>query len=138
MSVYVDWLCRHGWVMRGRPVESCHLLADTLDELHAFAKKIGLKRSWFQNGSAPHYDLTASRRSEAVRAGAIELTRATFPEVYRRAKMSRITIEDRREIDKFKDHLGDIASGKDPLLAYAERYGEVVFDATAKKESISS
>lgn len=132
MSVYVDWLCKHGWKMRGRTVESCHLLADTLDELHDFAQKIGLKRSWFQNGSAPHYDLTASRRIEAVKAGAIELTRATFPEVYRRAKMSRITIEDRQEIAKFKDHLGDVAGGKDPLLAYAERYGEVVFDATNK------
>lgn len=37
------------------------------------AARIGLKREWFQPKSSPHYDLTASRRGRAVRAGAIEL-----------------------------------------------------------------
>jgi hypothetical protein len=39
------------------------------EELHAFAKKIGLKREWFQpwpKASIDHYDLTASRRKAAV------------------------------------------------------------------------
>lgn len=89
MAVYVDWLCKHGWKLRGRTIESCHLLADTLDELHAFAAQIGMQRAWFQNGSAPHYDLTPDRRAAAVQAGAIELTRQTFPDAYRSAKQSR-------------------------------------------------
>lgn len=28
---------------------SAHLTADTLDELHAFAARLGLKREWFQD-----------------------------------------------------------------------------------------
>ena len=51
---------------------SCHLTADTLDELHAFAKRIGLKRGWFQGkSSTPHYDLTPARREKALAGGAV-------------------------------------------------------------------
>lgn len=76
MSVYVDeimvWPHAKG-IFRGG---SCHLTADSLDELHAFAAKVGLKRAWFQNHPlAPHYDLTPGRRAVAVKAGAIEETR---------------------------------------------------------------
>lgn len=43
----------------------------SLDELHAFAELIGLRREWFQNGNVPHYDLTSrSKVAEAVRRGA--------------------------------------------------------------------
>ena len=53
-----------------------HLYADTLDELHAFAKRLGLRREWFQNRkNLPHYDLNSSRRKVAVSLGAIETTR---------------------------------------------------------------
>lgn len=42
--------------------DGVHLVADTYDELHAFAKKMGLKREWFQQQSRwPHYDLTTKR-----------------------------------------------------------------------------
>lgn len=74
MSVYVDDLIRwidHGPFARG----SCHMTADTLEELHAFASSIGLRRRWFQRHKiAPHYDLTSTRRATAVRAGAVELS----------------------------------------------------------------
>jgi len=51
----------------------CHLLCDeNLDELHAFAKSIGLKREYFQRSVVPHYDLTPSKRAKAVKAGAVE------------------------------------------------------------------
>jgi len=53
---------------------ACHLFcdrADRLEELHSLAKRIGLKRSWFQGDSVlPHYDLTASKQREAIKAGA--------------------------------------------------------------------
>lgn len=55
----------------------CHLFSDIhdLDELHAFAEKIGLKRCWFQNHqSLPHYDITPNRRTVAVAYGAKEVT----------------------------------------------------------------
>lgn len=55
------------------------MIADSLAELHAMAHKIGLKRSWFQDKrSGPHYDLTAFRRSAAIKAGAVELGRRDF------------------------------------------------------------
>ena len=51
----------------------CHLLCDeSLDELHAFAQSIGLKREYFQRSVVPHYDLTPSKRAKAVKAGAVE------------------------------------------------------------------
>lgn len=49
----------------------CHMFADTVDELHATAAKIGLRRDWFQSNSrTPHYDLTPSKRKLALAAGA--------------------------------------------------------------------
>ena len=69
--VYVDMLIDYGWKLG----PSCHLLADDIEELHLFAEKIGMKRSWFQEGDAsmPHYDLTANKRKQAVKMGATEI-----------------------------------------------------------------
>jgi hypothetical protein len=85
MAVYVDWLMQHGWVIRGRHTKSCHMFADSVGEIRQFAEKIGLKRSWLQFERAIHFDLTPSKRAEAVRAGAVELTRETFREKYHQA-----------------------------------------------------
>jgi hypothetical protein len=74
MSCYVDKLTNYGWKLGS----SCHLIADSVEELHEFADSIGLKRSWFQPKSTPHYDLTSSKRIEAVKSGAIELGRLEF------------------------------------------------------------
>ena len=78
MSVYVDPLCKNGWMLRGRPMPNSHMWADSDEELHAFADKIGLKRSWHQTSNAglSHYDLTPNRRIVAVRLGAIQMDRA--------------------------------------------------------------
>ncbi len=50
-----------------------HLVSDySLRELHLFARRIGLKRSWFQDSAHPHYDMTVSwRRNRAIKAGAV-------------------------------------------------------------------
>lgn len=72
MSVYVDELKRWPTKIRCFQTGSCHLTADTLEELHALAKRIGLRREWFQARSCvPHYDLTASKREAALAAGAV-------------------------------------------------------------------
>ena len=72
MSVYVDPAMDHGW----RLGPSCHLFADTLEELHVFAARIGMKPHWFQDKpSLPHYDLTLTKRARAVNLGAIEMSR---------------------------------------------------------------
>lgn len=90
MSVYVDALIPWGRVRGGgSATEWCHLIADTLDELHAFAARIGMRRSWFQSAAqhrVDHYDLTPSRRAAAVRLGAIECDRRTFVNHLRRLR----------------------------------------------------
>jgi hypothetical protein len=57
--------------------DGVHLVSDTsLEELHAFAQSMSLKRYWFQvHRSHPHYDLTTARASErALQYGAIRVT----------------------------------------------------------------
>lgn len=70
MPVYVD-CAKHTY---GRMIMS-HMLADTLDELHAMADRVGLKRKWFQNHGTPHYDLCQAKRQLAIEAGAIVIGR---------------------------------------------------------------
>lgn len=71
MAVYVDNV-RIEW--RGR--RWCHLVADTVEELHEFAKKLGMQKAWFQlDASYPHYDITVESRVRALEFGAIEGSR---------------------------------------------------------------
>lgn len=81
MPVYVDDYRGH---FRGMIMS--HMTADTLDELHMMADKIGLKREWFQNGSTPHYDVTLSKKELAIRHGAV---RETWREGIRRRCVSK-------------------------------------------------
>jgi hypothetical protein len=82
MTIYVDDLIAYGQQAKagaeryfGGGKQSCHMTCDgNLEELHRFAEFIGLRRSWFQRGSVPHYDLTPNKRAAAVRAGARETT----------------------------------------------------------------
>lgn len=80
MSVYVDesfdatpenaQARRHG-------TQWCHMIADTDEELHAMARRLGLKRSYFQhNPRTPwhdHYDIVPSKRAKAIEYGAVPL-----------------------------------------------------------------
>lgn len=74
MAVYVDnanilWRNAH-W---------CHMLADSLDELHMFAQQMGVKRRWFhRNASYPHYDITSEMRGYALSEGALRGNRASI------------------------------------------------------------
>jgi hypothetical protein len=62
MTVYVDakFVPKH---VRGRVYVMCHMIADTDEELHAMADKIGVLRKWFQGD---HYDITQSKRVLAI------------------------------------------------------------------------
>jgi Protein of unknown function (DUF4031) len=54
--------------------EWCHMVSDkSLEELHEFAARIGLKRDAFQSTSRPHYDLRPSKRRLALSMGAQEV-----------------------------------------------------------------
>ena len=92
MSVYVDPLFDHGGSATFRLRRSCHMYADTLEELHAMAEQIGMKRAWFQNKTKlPHYDLVPSRRVKAVRLGAIEHRRAEMVSLMRHRALFNVT-----------------------------------------------
>ena len=89
MTAYVDELVRHEGVrpsLRYLGSSWSHLWADTDRELHEFAAKIGMKRSWFQpHHVRNHYDLTPRRRLEAIRAGAVRTSMIGFLRERRRS-----------------------------------------------------
>jgi len=82
VSVYVD-RARNRF---GRML-MCHMIADTLEELHAMADRIGLRREWFQGrASFPHYDVCQAKRAQAVSLGAVDCDRRTFVRQMRRLR----------------------------------------------------
>jgi hypothetical protein len=58
-----------------RFTEFCHLLADTREELHEMADRLGIPRRFFQDHPWRwHHDLPAHLRARAVALGAREVT----------------------------------------------------------------
>jgi len=78
MAVYVD-RARHKF----QRMIMCHMMADTLEELHDMAERIGMRREWFQPKSSPHYDVCLMRREKAIELGAIEADRKTIVRLIR-------------------------------------------------------
>lgn len=82
MTVYVDQIRTYDMNQIKPPARRwgtrwCHMTADTLDELHAFAKKLGLSASYYQPHRLEmlcHYDLTPGRRQMAIKKGAVPRT----------------------------------------------------------------
>lgn len=67
MTAYVDNVA-----IKWRGKTWCHLVADSLNELHETARQLGLRREWFQaTASYPHYDLTTQTRVRAIRLGVL-------------------------------------------------------------------
>jgi hypothetical protein len=97
MTIMVDNLvawpgkAKSGGRYFGSGKESCHMTTDgDMEEIHAFAARIGLKRAWFQEHKIlPHYDLTPARRAAAVRAGAVEMNGTDMLRAYKAAKAAR-------------------------------------------------
>lgn len=91
MAVYVDRV-ELGF---GRMV-MCHMIADTPDELHAMATRIGLQRRWFQappKASFWHYDIAKGKRELAIAAGALDCDRSTFVAHLRRIRESKVYLK---------------------------------------------
>lgn len=69
MAVYVDSVR-----FRYRRMIMCHMWADTEAEMHAMARRIGLRREWFQcppRASWRHYDVSLTSKQKAIAAGAV-------------------------------------------------------------------
>ncbi len=78
MSVYIDNAFAIGdW---GRWSGGGHLQADTADELHEFAERLGLRREWFQSKPGrpenDHSDHGRKGRERALELGATDEDRA--------------------------------------------------------------
>jgi hypothetical protein len=126
VAVYVDFQRNS----LGR-MKMCHMIADTLDELHAMAQAIGMRREWFQDTSFPHYDVSLTRRSEAVRRGAVELERREFVRRMRLIRASwvcsickrRLNTEDRLSNDCGGDCWGCVSHAEASALGVdVEKY----------------
>jgi len=70
MSVYVD-----APIHRFRGMIMCHMMADTPEELHEMADKIGVARRHAQHKTLLHYDICKSKRGLAIEYGAIPISR---------------------------------------------------------------
>ena len=87
MSVYVDRAKnRYGRMIM------CHMLADSLHELHAMADRIGIRRKWFQPTSTPHYDICQEKRRLALAHGALEADRRMVVKLIRQIRAQK-TVE---------------------------------------------
>ena len=52
-----------------------HLIADTLEELHAMAKALGINTIHFQNKpNQPHYDICQAKKKIAISMGVQEIS----------------------------------------------------------------
>jgi len=90
MSVYVDQP-----VHRFRHMLMCHMLADSPEELHEMADRIGMPRKFYQrDASTPHYDIPREKRAEAIAAGAIEVDRRGMVAVIRRIRAASLASPD--------------------------------------------
>jgi len=84
MAVYVDQAI---WARHGR--KWCHLVADDIDELHRFARTLGLHRSSYQGPpktARPHYDLTSYERRRAIAYGAEACDRTAVVMIVRKLR----------------------------------------------------
>lgn len=66
----------------------CHLVADSDEELHAMAARIGMKFEWHQKPGTykSHYDIALGKRALAIRFGAKEINRAQLGEILKRKR----------------------------------------------------
>ena len=110
----------------GRYVESrwYHLISDQIDtaELHAFAARLGLHRSYFQEGSDlsgqvlepwhDHYDVTVGKRKQAIALGAqpidwrrlAEITQAKSEECWTRRSVDLSGRADAARVHVLSEH----------------------------------
>lgn len=67
--------------------ETCHMMADSVEELIQFARKLKLKDKWIQCTYLVHYDLTKNKRYQAIKLGAQVVDAGFMPENYRAQKL---------------------------------------------------
>lgn len=76
MTVYVD----DSRLPFGRLI-MCHMVSETVVELHAMANAIGVHRRHFHRG---HYNVCMAMRAKAVARGAVEISDTAAAKIRRR------------------------------------------------------
>ena len=92
MTVYVDRLFKRSpKSLQARKYGNfwCHLLSDSIEELHDFARELGLKRGYYQHRPIPHYDLTRNKRQQAIKLGAAKISTKEYLLRLRRSQKAR-------------------------------------------------
>jgi hypothetical protein len=79
MTVYVDHLTFHAHKRK----RYAHMVADSVEELHAFAESVGINRCWFHKD---HYDLNPKNHESALGSGAQLVEARTIVLVKRRVR----------------------------------------------------
>lgn len=116
MPVYVDDMkAKFGRLIM------CHMLADTDDELHAMADKIGVARKWHQ---APpkhdsHYDIAQTKRAIAVKHGAIEITLRQASAMNMRRRIEGLLGDPAEAIDWVFSHFNSTKATKNEIQTSA-------------------
>jgi hypothetical protein len=65
-----------------------HMAADTLDELHKMAAKIGVDWKHFQDKPGkPHYDICKTKKGIAIKLGAVEVNDREIISLYQNSYM---------------------------------------------------
>ncbi|MBU5617954.1 DUF4031 domain-containing protein [Psychrobacter sp. TAE2020] len=83
MAIYVDFVS-----IEFKGYKWCHMLADSLQELHDFAELIEVdKRLFHGNASYPHYDITLQMRLTAIENGAFAADRKKIIECAKKLKV---------------------------------------------------
>ena len=98
--IYVDQMLpcvpNRSWCWR----ENSHLFVvdEPIEALHAFALRLGLKRSWFQaQNSLPHYDLTRGKWRQAIKLGAVLVERSNLLEIHGEARRTATEARDAQD-----------------------------------------
>ena len=86
MTVYVD-----SPLWRLGRMRTCHMLADSTEELVEMARAIGLKDHWMQSPGTyrEHYDVLLGKRRLAVERGAVEIDRKRMAGILRERRARR-------------------------------------------------
>ena len=86
---YVDELV---YVKKNGRKKYCHMIAETVIELHRVAAEIGVGRHFFHSSARiPHYDLSEEWRTKALQHGAIEISSRELVQIATQLNLKRLT-----------------------------------------------
>lgn len=103
MGVYVDAPIYPFIGRSGRKMMMCHMVADTLAELHDMAEKLGVRAHFQAHTRYPHYDICKSKRTQALSLGAMSCPDRKTLITKARALLAEIRLSDERKDAPFHE-----------------------------------